>query len=75
MAEWNAGLPPIPKKDDGSRLISEWYTVRATFENSNEDFITKAYYHVFHGWMVKGEPEGEWKFGYKPIGKKVEGWK
>ena len=56
-------------KRDGTRLISEWYTVLA------EGVEYEAYYHVFYGWMIKGEPEGQWRFDYKSIVKKVEGWR
>ena len=71
MSDYKKGLPPLKERDkrDGTRLISEWYTVLTT------DGEEKAYYHIFQGWMIKGEPECEWRFGYKPINKTVEGWR
>ncbi len=74
MSDWNQGLPPINRDErDGTRLISKWYKV--CYKKPNITIIRSAYYHVLHGWMIKGKPTEEWKFGYKPLNEKVEGWK
>jgi len=68
------GLPPIKQRDkiDGTRLISEWCTV--AIEKNGVTIEVSAYYHVFHGWMVKGDIDDVWKFGYRPIDTEVLGW-
>lgn len=50
-------------------LISEWYNV-----TTEDGEIIKAYYHLMHGWMVKGETQGLFKYGYVSIGNKVIKW-
>ncbi len=70
MNNWKTGVPPIERnKSDGTRLISEWYSVLC------ENNTIKAYYHIWYSWMLESEIEEEWKFGYKPLNKQIEGWK
>lgn len=63
-------IPPLKPRDknDGTRLVSEWYDV--VTEQGN----FRAYYHIFHGWMIKGEPEKDWPFGYKPLEHEVKNY-
>lgn len=50
-------------------LISEWYTV--TLEDNS---TVQAYYHLHHGWMIKGEVVSNFTYGYIPLNKKVIKW-
>ncbi len=56
-------LPEMLPRDkkDGTRLISAW--VEAQIEDGT---IIDAYYHFHHGWMKRGEVEGDCIFGYVP---------
>jgi len=51
-------------------LISEWYI--ATLD---DDSTIEAYYHYHYGWMIRGEKEDIFVYGYVPLRRKVISWK
>ena len=57
-------LPEMQPRDkkDGTRLVSPWCEVIL------EDGTTeRAYLHFHHGWMKRGEPEGDFVYGFVPL--------
>ena len=51
-------------------LISDWCIV-----STDSGKIIESYYHRFYGWMIKGEKDGLFIYGYVPLKENIVNWK
>ena len=62
MSEWICAInnkPVIIKSRMNERLMSDWCQVK-----TESGAIYDSYFHIWQGWMVKGQPDGLFKYGY-----------